>query len=58
MLLKVEFDSRVRVAGEKLAGIVLLNFKELQRDPLEQVSVRIAGSVATYVHSFLVIRAH
>ena len=51
MLLDLRFGTHARVAGEELAGTVLLDFKELQRDPLDKVFVTLRGSVLTYVQS-------
>ena len=40
-------------AGEEIEGAVLLNFKEMQTTPLENVSVYFEGSVFTCVPSVL-----
>ena len=51
-LLTLDFDNRkLRVAGEELAGTVSLNFKELQRRELDEVTLRLMGATFTYVVS-------
>ena len=49
VVLFLELDTPLRVAGEAVEGTVLLNFKELQKTPLEEVHVKLRGSVFTYV---------
>lgn len=46
-LLSLELQTHLRVAGEKVEGTVLLNFKELQHTPLEEVTVDFGGTVLT-----------
>ena len=41
--------SQLRVAGETIEGEVQLNFAQLQRVPLEEVHVKLRGSVFTCV---------
>ena len=47
--LELEFDPRLHVAGDEVAGIVLLNFRELQKTSLEEIHVKLRGSIFTYV---------
>ena len=51
--LHLELETHLRVAGEEIEGVVLLNFKEMQTIPLENVSVYFEGSVFTCVPSVL-----
>ena len=48
-LIELEFDPKLHVAGEEVTGTVLLNFKELQKMSLEEIHVKLRGSVFTYV---------
>jgi hypothetical protein len=41
------FDGRMRVAGEVLAGEVHLNFPILMKDKVEEVHIKLRGSVYT-----------
>ena len=52
-LLTLNLTDDLQVAGEPLDGVVLLNFKELQKNPLEEVHVNFRGSVFTCVGSAL-----
>ena len=47
--ISVIFDPHVRVAGEVIQGEVHLNFPLLQKDKVEEVHVKLRGSVNTYV---------
>ena len=44
---------QLRVAGEKIVGEVHLNFAQLQNTPLEEVHVKLRGSVFTYATTFI-----
>ena len=46
-LLTLDLGQQLRVAGDVVEGIVLLNFKQLQQNPLEEVQVKLRGSVFT-----------
>lgn len=39
---------QLRVAGENVVGEVLLNFAQLRETPVEEVHVKLRGSVFTY----------
>lgn len=43
------FDGRLRVAGEVLEGEVHVNFPALMKDKVEEVHVKLRGSIVTYV---------
>ena len=47
--LTLALDSTLRVAGEVIEGTVLLNFKALQNTPIEEVHIKLRGSVFTFV---------
>ncbi len=46
------FARKLRVAGEILEGEIHLDFTELTRDKIEEVHVKLRGSVFTYVFVF------
>lgn len=54
-LLELEFDPKLHVAGEAVSGIVLLDFRELQKTSLEDIHVKLRGTVFTYVLPALVV---
>ena len=41
------FDNRLRVAGEVLEGEVHLNFPSLMKDKVEEVHIKLRGSIYT-----------
>ena len=53
MLLSLDLNHVLRVAGDDVQGAVLLNFQELQNSTLQEVRVRLKGSVSTYTLSLL-----
>lgn len=53
MLLSLDLNRVLRVAGDDVKGAVLLNFQELQNSTLQEVRVRLKGSVSTYTLSLL-----
>ena len=55
-VLTLVLSSNLHVAGEDIAGEVALNFRELQRTPIEEVHVKLRGSVFTYVVLPLITR--
>lgn len=47
------FEAHLRVAGEVLNGEVHLNFPALMKSKVEEVHVKLRGSVSTFVLSIL-----
>jgi hypothetical protein len=47
--LKLVFDARTFVAGERIFGIVELDFPMALEDKIEQVRVKFRGNASTYV---------
>ncbi|KAI0087757.1 hypothetical protein BDY19DRAFT_953036 [Irpex rosettiformis] len=43
------FDKRLRVAGEVLEGEVHINFPSLMKDKVEEVHIKLRGSIYTYI---------
>ena len=54
-MLTLELATPLRVAGEVVEGVVLLNFKEMQNTPLSEVRVKLRGSVFTFASPILSI---
>ena len=48
-LLRLVLDPGLRVAGEEVKGEVHLDFTELQKTPLEEVHVKLRGTILTCV---------
>ena len=47
-LIRLVLDPGLRVAGEEVKGEVYLDFAELQKTPLEEIHVKLRGTVLTY----------
>ncbi|PSR74842.1 hypothetical protein PHLCEN_2v9556 [Hermanssonia centrifuga] len=52
--IKLVFERKLRVAGETLVGEIHLNVIELKKNKIQEVNVKLRGSVFTYVYAILV----
>ncbi|KAH6899230.1 hypothetical protein BKA70DRAFT_1569632 [Coprinopsis sp. MPI-PUGE-AT-0042] len=48
--IKLLFDARTYVAGERISGVVELDFRMVLEDKIEQVRVKLRGSASTYTN--------
>jgi hypothetical protein len=47
--LTLNLQSRTYVAGERVSGVVQLDFLRAQEEKIEQVRVKLRGSISTWV---------